>query len=118
MTDIMTEDNFNNLLKHKSDSIRKDVVETAVANGAEHIAPSLSCIDILTVLYYEIMDVSRTNWEERDRFILSKGHGCYGLYSILADKGILPAESWKNFHKGSFLTGCVERYPEYGLEAS
>lgn len=105
-------------LENKADYIRKNVVNVAVRNGAEHIAPSLSCVDILTVLYYKIMNISKNNWDDRDRFVLSKGHGCYGLYSILTDIGILEKEHWENFHKGSFLKGCVERSESHGLEAS
>lgn len=108
-------------LKQKADYIRKDLVNVAVNNGAEHIAPSLSTVDILTALYYEVMNIpenTSNEWEERDRFILSKGHGCYALYSILADNNILKKEDWLNFHKGSFLRGCVERNEKYGLETS
>lgn len=108
-------------LVRKAGYIRKDLVEIAVKNGAEHIAPSLSAVDILTALYYDVMNIPKNTsdeWKERDRFILSKGHGCYGLYSILADKGILNKEDWLNFHKGSFLRGCIERNEKYGLEAS
>jgi transketolase len=58
-------------------------------------------------------------WDGRDRLIFSKGHGCYGLYAILADIGFLPREEWENFYtENSNLPGCIERKPEYGLEAS
>ena len=68
----------------KSNQIRKDVIDVAVKNGAGHIAPSLSCIDILTALYYGVMNLSNSPlWEDRDRLVFSKAHGCYGLYSIL-----------------------------------
>lgn len=105
-------------LKNKADYIRKKMVDWAVKCGAEHIAPALSTIDLLTVLYYDIMSVSKNgNWENRDRFILSKGHGCYGLYTILNDLAIIPDDEWRNFHNGSSLKGCVVRNTDYGLEA-
>jgi len=85
-------------LQKKADQIRKDVIRVAVKNKAGHIAPSLSCVDILTALYYDVM-------KPEDHFILSKSHGCYGLYSILADKGLIPKEDWENFN----LSGCSER---------
>jgi len=94
------------MLKTKADETRKEVIRVAVKNSAGHIAPSLSCVDILVALYYEVM-------ESEDRFILSKSHGGYGLYAILADKGILPKEKWENFD----LPGCVERNMEIGIEA-
>ncbi|MEO5366059.1 MAG: thiamine pyrophosphate-dependent enzyme [Magnetococcus sp. WYHC-3] len=89
-----------------ADEIRQDVIRVAVKNNAGHIAPSLSCVDILYVLYYYIM-------EDYDRLIISKAHGAYGLYSILADNGIIPKETWERFG----LPGCLERMPEYGIEA-
>lgn len=111
-------------LKHKADKIRKNVVDIAIKNGAGHIAPSLSCIDILVALYFNILNLPKKgngengeNWEQRDRVVFSKAHGCYGLYAILADLGIIPSEYWTNFYKDSPLTGCVERHEEFGLEA-
>ena len=93
-------------LEAKADFIRQEVIRVAIKNKAGHIAPSLSCVDILVALYYDIMN-------ENDRLIFSKAHGGYGLYAILADKGIIPKERWENFD----LPGCVERMPEYGIEA-
>ncbi len=106
-------------MKEKADEIRKQVVGIAVKNGAGHIAPSLSCIDILTVLYYSIMNFpnSLPEWENRDRLIFSKAHGCYGLYAILADKGRIPKHEWENFYNGSCLFGCCERDIGMGIEA-
>ncbi len=79
-------------LREKADQIRDEVIEVAVKNGAGHIAPSLSCVDILVALYYNVMKYhsSAPLWDMRDRLIFSKAHGCYALYAILADKGILP----------------------------
>lgn len=109
----------NTELHEKANLIRKDIVDVAVRNGAGHIAPSLSCVDILTALYYRVMNLSSdTKWEERDRLVLSKAHGCYGVYAILADIGYISREDWDNFHRGSFLKGCIERSIEHGIEAS
>lgn len=106
-----------NLFK-KANEIRKNVVQLAVRNGAGHLAPSLSCVDILTVLYYRIMNLSMdTEWEDRDRLVFSKAHGCYALYSILVDIGYVKKEDWENFYKGSFLSGCIERNTKHGIEA-
>jgi transketolase len=87
-------------LKDKSDFIRKEVIRIAFKHKLGHLAPSLSCIDILVTLHYSIM-------KDGDNFILSKGHGCYGLYAILADKGIIDRDIWETFR----LSGCVERGP-------
>lgn len=107
-------------LQEKANHIRNEVIKVAVPHGAGHIAPSLSCVDILVALYYECMSYKPENptWEDRDRLIFSKGHGCYALYAILADMGVLPKEKWEGFYtEKSNLTGCIEREPEYGLEA-
>ncbi len=105
-------------LYRKANSIRRELVEIAVKNEAGHIAPSLSCVDILTALYYNIMKISDyPQWENRDRLIFSKAHGCYGLYAILKDIGYIDKNDWKNFYLGSFLAGCLERNLDSGLEA-
>jgi len=107
-------------LKQKADHIRNDVVGVAVRNKAGHIAPSLSCADILVALYYGAMSYKSEDplWEGRDRLIFSKAHGCYALYSILADKGVLPKEEWENFYtEKSSLLGCMELEVAHGLEA-
>ena len=106
-----------NILTNKANEIRKDVLRVAVQNGAAHIAPSLSCVDILAVLYYSIMRIAdEPVWEGRDRLVFSKAHGCYALYSILANIGYVKQDDWENFYKGSFLAGCVERSIEHGIE--
>ncbi len=105
-------------LEDKACKIRKEIMDVCTKNGAGHIAPSLSCIDILVSLYYKIMALSADpKWENRDRLIFSKAHGAYGLYAILADIGYIAVSEWKTFYKGSFLKGCVERSIEHGLEA-
>jgi len=119
MSKIMVGNKIKDLAK-KADLIRDDVIRVAVANGAGHIAPSLSCVDILVSLHYGCMDYNDKDplWDGRDRLILSKAHGCYALYAILADKGIIPKNEWDAFYKdGSALAGCCERNVEYGLEA-
>jgi len=107
-------------LKKKTNFIRDEVLRVAISNGAGHIAPSLSCVDILTALYYNCMSYNAQNtlWEDRDRLIFSKAHGAYALYAILVDLGIIPKGDWDNFYiEGkSKLWGCVERRLEYGLE--
>ncbi len=106
-------------LKLKADMIRKDVIRVAMKNGAGHIAPSLSSIDILVALYYKVMNRSADPcWEERDRLVFSKAHGCYGLYAILADIGFVGTEDWELFYNGSTLSGCIERNISRGIEAS
>jgi transketolase len=107
-------------LTRKAQEIREDVLRVAVANGAGHIAPSLSCVEIVTALYYGVMqyDPHDPEWEDRDRFIISKAHGCYAVYAVLADLGVVPRQQWNQFYKeAGRLCGCMERRPQWGLEA-
>ena len=118
------------VLESKALHIRDEVMRVAVKNKAGHIASSLSCVDILIALYYNRMfpfkwrinRINRINhissYHNRDHLILSKAHGCYGLYAILADLGIIPRNVWEDMGKAtSILKGCVEYNPKYGLEA-
>jgi transketolase len=75
----------------KVEFLRQDVMRVACKNKKGHIAPSLSCLDILAVLSYcpEFKD---------DSIILSKAHGGYGLYAIEADQGKISKEDWENFN--------------------
>lgn len=109
----------NTFLRKKANLIRNEIVTIAVRNGAGHIAPSLSSVDILVALYYNSMAYKTEDplWEDRDRLIFSKAHGCYAVYAILADKGLIPKKEWNNFYtQDSTLGGCMERRLEYGLE--
>lgn len=108
-------------LKQKADYIREEIIKICVRNNAGHIAPSLSCVDILVALYYSVMKYRPDNplWEGRDRLVFSKAHGCYALYAVLADIGSLPRKEWETFYtKESCLSGCSERKAEFGIEAS
>lgn len=84
---------MNNLeLEKMANEIRKDIVTAVHSAKSGHPGGSLSSADIFTYLYFEEMNVDPTNpkWEDRDRFVLSKGHVAPGLYSTLAEKGYFP----------------------------
>ena len=76
-------------LTRKSYELRRDMIEMVHASGAGHIGGDLSVVDILTVLYFEVMNVSpeRPRDPDRDRFLLSKGHCADALYCVLGEKG-------------------------------
>src|SRR5437899_2644784 len=75
--------------------IRRHVVRMTHRARSSHVGSSLSMADLLAVLYGGVLRVSpdTTRSPERDRFILSKGHGCAGLYAVLAERGFFP-RSW------------------------
>ena len=90
---------MNNLeLEKMANEIRKDIVTAVHSAKSGHPGGSLSSADIFTYLYFEEMNVDPANpkWEDRDRFVLSKGHVAPGLYSTLAEKGYFPKEDLIN----------------------
>ena len=101
-------------LQEKARLVRKGIIEVSYACGrSAHPAPALSCADMVTALYYGFMKVDPKNpeREDRDRFILSKGHACPVLYSVLAEKGYFPKEYFPTLrHLDSKLQG----HPVYG----
>jgi len=89
------------LLENKAIQIRKELLQMIYNSGTGHTGGSLSSVDILVALYYEIMEIDPQNpkWELRDRFVLSKGHSVESYYTILADLGFFPKDELKYFCK-------------------
>ena len=95
-------------LKDITKELRRDVVEMTFTAGSGHPGGSLSEIEILTALYFQIMkhDPENPTWSDRDRFILSKGHASPGFYAVLAKRGYFPRDELWTFRKlGSRLQG-------------
>lgn len=113
---------MNNLeLEKMANEIRKDIVTAVHSAKSGHPGGSLSSADIFTYLYFEEMDVDPANpkWEDRDRFVLSKGHVAPGLYSTLAEKGYFPKEDLKTLrHTGSYLQGHPDMKHIPGIDMS
>ena len=87
---------------------RADVITMIHRAGAGHIGGALSALDILSVLYYDVLKLRPQNprWPDRDRFLLSKGHSVEGYLALLADRGFFPAEELRTFSQaGSRLIG-------------
>lgn len=108
-------------LDDRSRALRRSVVDALVKAGRGHLGPAMSLIEIVRVLYDDVLRVrpSEPRWPDRDRFILSKGHGCLALYAMLADKGFFPAATLDTFCKiDSILGGHPERDTIPGVEAS
>ncbi|MBI9106520.1 MAG: transketolase [Spirochaetales bacterium] len=108
-------------LDNKARELRKLIIDTVVWAGSGHVGGALSSIDILTLLYYKYMniDVDNPGWEDRDRFILSKGHIGVGLAPVLADKGFFSKELLETYnHTGSSLGMHLDKNKVVGLDAS
>jgi transketolase len=89
--------------------------------GAGHLGGALSAADILTVLYFHTLriDPKRPDWEDRDRFILSKGHSCLALYAVLAERGYFPIEELDTFDEiNSRLQGHPDMTVTPGIDMS
>ena len=101
-------------LKALAKQIRKDILIMLSKAGSGHTGGSLSCVEIILSLYAGILryDPKNPKWEKRDKFILSKGHGCPALYAILANFGYFPKQELSTLRKlGSNLQG----HPQLGL---
>lgn len=96
-------------LAERARHVRRQVLETALTGGKGHIPPALSWVEIGVALYCGGALRHRPddpNWSQRDRFLLSKGHGCLTLYALLADRGFFPEEELQTFvQDGSRLAG-------------
>jgi len=101
--------------------IREHVISMTHRAKAAHVGTSLSMADLLAVLYGGVLrvDPTRSAWPDRDRFILSKGHGCAGLYAVLADRGFFPVEWLEQFYEdGSKLAGHITHTGVPGVDVS
>lgn len=95
-----------------SKNIRKLILETVAEAGSGHPGGSLSAVEILVTLYFYKMkhDPKNPLWEDRDRFILSKGHASPLLFSILAQAGYFPIEELKTFRK---INSRLQGHPDF-----
>src|SRR6185369_3432874 len=116
MTDPMTI-----RLDPRSLALRRTIIRTLAAGQRGHVGAAFSLVEVLRVLYDNVLsyDARNPGWPARDRFLLSKGHGCLALYAILADKGFFPeAELWKFCAADGLLGGHPDAGKVPGVEAS
>ncbi|QOG12091.1 transketolase [Arcobacter sp. FWKO B] len=105
----------------KSEDIRKKTIELSCKTGAGHLAPALSTVELLTVLFDKYLKYEKGNPYslKRDRFILSKGHGAYAYYIVLNELGFLPKEELDNFYtEKARIKGCLTYNKDFMIEAS
>jgi len=108
-------------LDERSKHLRRLVVRALEGGERGHVGSSMSLIEIMRVLYDDILRYrpGEPRWRDRDRMILSKGHGCIALYVMLAEKGFIPVESLDTFcRRDSILGGHPESGKVPGVEAS
>ena len=101
--------------------VRMGVIESTYGAKAGHPGGSLSAAEVYTYLYFKEMNIEPSNpkWEDRDRFVLSKGHTTPGLYSVLANRGFFPVEDLPTFrHIDSYLQGHPNMNTVPGVDMS
>ena len=119
----MKDNNEISKIKKLAKQIRINILKMSLVAGASssHFGGALSTVEILATLYSSVLkfDVKKPLWNERDRFILSKGHGCLGFYSVLCEMGYFNKEDLNLFEKnGSFLLGHPVINKKKGIEFS
>jgi len=108
-------------LQEKALNIRKSIVEMVYSASSGHPGGALSCVEILTCLYFSEMNVDSNNPkdENRDRLVLSKGHASSALYAVLAEKGFMSKEKLKGFRNiNSILQGHPDMKKIPGVDMS
>lgn len=108
-------------LEENARRIRRHVVTMIEKAGSGHPGGSLSCVDIVATLYFYKMRhrPEEPSWEDRDRFVLSKGHGAPTLYAVLAEAGYFPVEKLRTLRTfGSMLQGHPDATLTPGVEYS
>ena len=106
-------------LEEKAKQVRRGIIEAVYSNQSGHPGGSLSVADIMTVLYFNEMNINpeNPNWEDRDRLVLSKGHCSPALYSCLANRGYFDVEELKTFRNiNSRLQGHPDKNKVPGVD--
>lgn len=119
MSDVVSNSRLQ--LDSRSRNLRALIVRALVGGNRGHLGSSMSLVEILRVLFdgYLRFRPHEPDWSRRDRFILSKGHGCLALYALLADKGFISPDELDRFcHKDGILGGHPEAGKVPGVEAS
>ncbi len=109
------------MLSQKANEIRKLTIQMIGELGVGHIGGALSLCEVLSVLYFDAMNVDpeNPNMEDRDRLVLSKGHGGPALYATLAMKGFLPMEELKTLNRpNTHLPSHCDRKLTRGIDMS
>ncbi len=108
-------------LEEMATRIRQHVITMIGKAGSGHPGGSLSCVDVVTTLYFYKMqhNPEDPNWEDRDRFVLCKGHAAPTLYAVLAESGYFPVEELTRLRTGgSMLQGHPDKNRTPGIEVS
>ena len=109
-------------LEKTAATLRSRIIETSSKTGTPHLGSCLSCVDILTALYFSVLNIDPANPKaaNRDRCILSKGHGAMGLFHVLAARGFYPLSDLDNYGQDGGVFAEHPPTPDHlaGIEAA
>lgn len=108
-------------LNREATEIRKLIIQSIAKAKSGHPGGSLSCADLIAALYFEVMNIrpEDPDWEDRDRFVLSKGHACPALYAALARRGYFSVEELNHLRElGAILQGHPYSKKTPGVDVS
>jgi transketolase len=103
-----------NQYKNIAKEVRKEILKMIYSTKSPHLGPSFSIVEILVALYFRCLKISPQNCRDknRDRFILSKGHGCPALYAVLCQRGFFTEKTLKGF---AIDNGTLEQHPSRNI---
>ncbi len=106
-------------LEKYASQARRLIIEVACKSRTAHVGSALSCVDILTALYFHVLDINPRAWKKRDILVLSKGHAALALYSILTVKGLMKKDALLGYlqDKGS-LPAHLDKVTNKWIEVS
>lgn len=107
-------------LKKRVKELKKDILTMAYYGHGAHISSSLSIAEIITVLYWDILNIKSNNsqFKNRDRFILSKGHAASSLFAVLSQRGFFSKSALKTYGKDNNIFGVHPEHIVPGVEFS
>ena len=106
-------------IKQKSINIRKNILKIANTSKGPHTGTALSCVDILATLYFDTLKISSFQDENRDIFIMSKGHGAMALYATLYEKKYLSGNDFFSYYlNGGILPAHLDKDTNDAIEVS
>jgi transketolase len=100
-------------------NIRRNILRIAHSSKGPHIGSALSCVDILAALYFRVLNIPSFRDENRDVFIMSKGHGAMALYAVLLEKGFLSEDAFSSYYQnGGKLPAHLDKSTCEAIEVS
>lgn len=107
------------MLQSHAKNIRQNILRIANSSKGPHTGTALSCVDILTLLYFDILNIESFDDQNRDIFILSKGHGAMALYATLYEKGYLSQEDFFSYYQNDgVLPAHLDKDTNSAIEVS